>query len=77
MSQDATEIEFHSICRIGDCEWVSGLCPSQDIAGFLSSWHVFEEHRGIWNKAIGDRLPRDPDPRKPEVYQYLIYGRHL
>jgi hypothetical protein len=54
------------------CEWTSGLQMNKQIAGSLSSWHVYEEHREVWISVIGsDRPPRDPDPRKPEIMSQL------
>jgi hypothetical protein len=49
-------------CKVGDCLWSSGLQESDEIAGYLATWHVYEEHRDVWAGQFGDRPPRDPDP---------------
>ncbi len=53
------------------CGWQSGPQPSRDIAGYLSTWHVYEQHPEVWRVIAGDRMPADPDPRDPIVRKYL------
>lgn len=33
-----------------------------EAARAAASWHVYGEHRDVWNTIVGDRPPRDPDP---------------
>jgi hypothetical protein len=39
------------------------------------TWHVYEDHRDIWLEQVGDRPPRDPDPRDP-LFD-MLYGGNL
>jgi hypothetical protein len=57
-------------CNVPGCEWFTDE-PVEAIARCLATWHVYEDHRDVWNKVIGDRLPRDPDPRTPEGMQTI------
>lgn len=41
--------------------------PDQAVTGFLATWHVYEKHPEIRRQVMGDRPPRDPDPRIPWV----------
>ena len=53
-------------CRQPGCDWVTGETV-RDIAGCLTTWHVYEDHPDIWHRLFGGRPPADPDPRIPEV----------
>lgn len=48
------------------CPWRTSE-PEPAVSGALASWHVYEQHPESWRQAIGDRPPRDPDPRIPAV----------
>ena len=50
----------------GYCDWQTAE-PEQVVSGCLAAWHVYEQHPEIWRRVIGDRVPRDPDPRDPAV----------
>jgi hypothetical protein len=54
-----------SYCKVPECGWFTEE-PVEAIAGCLATWHVYEKHRDVWDKVLGDRPPRDPDPRTPE-----------
>jgi hypothetical protein len=45
------------------CEWQSTEIPPLDMSE--ATWHVYEEHRELWNEVFGDRPPHDPDVRTP------------
>lgn len=55
-----------AVCRVPGCGWETSE-PIRDIAGCLATWHVYEQHPDVWKDVAGDRPPRDPDPRSPEV----------
>jgi hypothetical protein len=48
------------------CDWATAE-PEQHVSGPLAAWHVYEDHPDVWRRVIGDRPPRDPDPRIPSV----------
>lgn len=56
------------------CGWKTQE-PVRHIAGCLATWHVYETHPEAWASVAGDRQPRDPDPRIPEVrLQLELFG---
>lgn len=63
-----------AVCDVTGCGWISGSQPNATVAGCMATWHVYEEHRDVWVTLAGDRLPADPDPRIPAVYQSLAAG---
>ena len=53
-------------CRQPGCEWhIAEL--EEFVSQCMATWHVYEDHPDIWQALIGDRPPRDPDPRDPAV----------
>ena len=50
----------------GHCEWQT-MEPEYRVSGCLATWHVYENHPDVWRRIMGDRPPRDPDPRDPAV----------
>jgi hypothetical protein len=52
------------VCKY--CDWQT-LEPEPAVSGGLATWHVYEQHPEAWRRIVGDRPPRDPDPRIPSV----------
>lgn len=67
-------------CLLPNCGWDSGPIggddkASIDVAGCLSTWHVFEKHYDVWREQFGDSPPLDPDPRTPEgLTEIILWG---
>lgn len=65
-----SELEiFTATCSL--CPWTVGAATHHE-GGCLASWHLYEEHPGVWRGFHGDRAPRDPDPRTPEGKQRAL-----
>jgi hypothetical protein len=54
------------VCLLQNCGWETAE-PEELIAKCRTTWHVYEDRPDIWLALIGDRPPRDPDPRIPAV----------
>jgi hypothetical protein len=53
-------------CVLHDCSWITEQ-PTRDLAMSLLTWHVYEDHRDVWEWALGNEPPAVPDPRIPAV----------
>jgi hypothetical protein len=58
-------------CRVSGCTWTAAH-PVKDVVGYLSTWHVYEDHPDVWRSVAGNRPPIDPDPRTPEGLLYIM-----
>ncbi len=63
---------MHAQCKVTGCGWVSDPQPVRFLAECLSVWHVYDNHRDIWNELAGDRLPDVPDVRNLAVRCAII-----
>jgi hypothetical protein len=57
-------------CKQPGCKWRTAE-PEEFVSQCLATWHVFEDHPDIWLAVIGDRPPRDPDPRDPATRMWI------
>jgi hypothetical protein len=65
-----------AICHEPECEWKE-TCATRDVAKCAATWHVYENHKDTWAKIVGDRPPRDPDPRTEEGMAAIMMGTLL
>jgi len=49
-------------CKVAGCGWTVHDATS-DLVSCHFVWHLYEQHRMIWNSIIGPRKPVEPDPR--------------
>lgn len=45
------------------CDWLGPVRINEDHAKGDAVWHVYEQHTPEWLENVGNRPPRDFDPR--------------